>query len=152
MDFMNSNYKSFIDIRFSGGDIQFDVSSDTQLFSFKSGIGFISIPNFFSTLASLYKGEISEAKIDCHGNFDYYILSSDQKKLFIEHHGHYPQGIFNYEFNLKDYILAICTGFQEYLQELERQGVLPLKNQEFAHPLGNDVLNAFYDFSSLFSC
>ncbi len=54
VDLMESNYKCFIDIRFSGGDIQFDVSSDTQLFSFKSGIGFVAIPNFFSTLSSLY--------------------------------------------------------------------------------------------------
>lgn len=59
---MDSNYKCFIDIRFSGGDIQFDVSSDTQLFSFKSGIGFVAIPHFFLTLSSLYKGEISEAE------------------------------------------------------------------------------------------
>ena len=44
---MNTNYKCIIDIRFSGGDIQFDVSDDTQLFSFKSGIGFVAIPNFF---------------------------------------------------------------------------------------------------------
>lgn len=54
LDLMESNYKCFIDIRFSGGDIQFDVSSDKQLFSFKSGIGFVAIPNFFSTLSSLY--------------------------------------------------------------------------------------------------
>jgi len=51
---MDSNYKCFIDIRFHGGDIQFDVSNDKQLFSFKSGIGFVAIPHFFSTLSSLY--------------------------------------------------------------------------------------------------
>lgn len=148
---MNSNYKCFIDIHFCGGDIQFDVFDDPQLFSFKSGVGFIAIPNFFLTLASLYKGEICEANIPCEGNFDYYIFSSDGIRLFIEHHGHYPEGIFKYEFNLKDYMSAVCIGFREYLQELEREGILPLKNQEFAHPLGDDVLNAFHKFSALLS-
>ncbi|AVK85143.1 hypothetical protein C3943_17210 [Lysinibacillus sp. B2A1] len=149
VDFMDSNYKCFIDIRFSGGDIQFDVSSDTQLFSFKSGIGFVAIPHFFSTLSSLYKGEISETKLDCHGNFDYYIFSSDGTNLFIEHISHYPDGIFKYQFKLKEYIEAIYAEFQKYLQQLEKEGILPLKNQEYAHPLGDDVLSAFYDFSLL---
>lgn len=145
---MDSNYKCFIDIRFTGGDIQFDVSSDTQLFSFKSGIGFIAIPHFFLTLSSLYKGEISEGKLYCHGNSDYYIFSSDGSNLNIEH-SHYPDGIFKYQFELKGYIKAICVGFQKYLQQLEKEGILPLKVQEYAHPLGDDVITAFYDFSSL---
>ncbi|WP_203248761.1 hypothetical protein [Sporosarcina beigongshangi] len=149
---MDSNYKCSIDIRFSGGDIQFDVSNDIQLFSFKSGIGFVAIPHFFSTLSSLYKGEISEAQLDCHGNFDYYIFSNGGTNLFIEHIGHYPEGIFNYQFKLKKYMEAIDTGFQKYLQQLEKEGILPLENPEFGHPLGEDVLNAFYDFSSLLNC
>lgn len=148
---MDSNYKCFIDVHFSGGDIQFDVSSDTQLFSFKSGIGFVAIPHFFSTLSSLYKGEIREAKLDCHGNSDYYIFSSDGTNLFIKHISHCPYGIFKYQFKLKEYIEAINIEFQKFLQQLEKEGILPLKTQEFAHPLGNDVLNAFYDFSSLLS-
>ena len=149
VDFMNSTYKCFVDIRLSGGDIQFDVSDDNQLFSFKSGIGFMAIPNFFSVLSSLYRGEITEKQIDCDGNFDYYLFSSDGTNLFIKHFDHYPEGIFDYQFNLKKYIEAIQIGFQEYLQQLETEGVLPLKTQEFAHPLGNDVLHAFDDFSSL---
>lgn len=148
---MNFNYKCFIEICFNGGDIQFDVSSDTQLFSFKSGIGFVAIPHFFSTLSSLYKGEISEAKLDCHGNCDYYIFSSEGTNLFIEHISHYPDGIFKYQFKLKEYIEAISTEFLKYLQQLEKKGILPLKTQEFAHPLGDDVLTAFKDFSSLIS-
>ncbi|MFB5089779.1 hypothetical protein PGC35_21820 [Psychrobacillus sp. PGGUH221] len=146
---MESDYQCFIDIRFRGGDIQFDVSSDTQLFSFKSGIGFVAIPHFLSTLSSLYKGEISEAQLYCHGNSDYYKFTSDSANLFIEHIGHYPEGIFKYKFKLKEYIEAIDTGFKKYLQQLEKEGILPLKTQEIGHPLGDDVLNAFYNFSSL---
>ena len=146
---MDPNYKCFIDIRFSGGDIQFDVSSDTQLFSFKSGIGFVAIPHFLSTLSSLYKGEINKAQLVCHGNFDYYKFSSDGATLFIEHIGHYPEGIFKYQFKLKEYIEAIDIGFKKYLQQLEKEGILPLKNQKIGHPLNDDVLNAFYNFSSL---
>ncbi|ATP40003.1 hypothetical protein CSE16_08035 [Solibacillus sp. R5-41] len=146
---MGSNYKCFIDIRLTGGDVQIEVSSDTQLFSFKSGIGFIAIPHFFSTLSSLYKGEISEAKLYCDGNSDYYIFSSDGSNLNIEHISHYPEGVFKYQFKLKEYIKAICTGFEKYLQQLEKEEILPLKAQEYAHPLGDDVLTAFYDFSSL---
>ena len=147
---MDSNYKCFIDIGFEGGDIQFDVSDDIQLFSFKSGIGFVAIPHFLSTLSSLYKGEISEAQLDCHGNSDYYIFSRDGTNLLIEHNEHHLEStIFKYQFKLKEYMKAIDTGFQKYLQQLEKEGRLPLKTQEFGHPLGDDVLNAFYDFSSL---
>ncbi|SDM91627.1 hypothetical protein SAMN05518871_102557 [Psychrobacillus sp. OK028] len=60
---MESDYKWFIDIRFSGGDIQFDVSSESHLFSYTSGIGFVAIPHFFCTLAQLYKKEIKEAHL-----------------------------------------------------------------------------------------
>lgn len=148
---METDYQCFIDIRFSGGDIQFDVSSDTQLFSFKSGIGFVAIPHFFFTLSQLYKKEIKEAQLDCHGNADYYKLSSDGITLFIEHATDYPkEEIYNkYEFNLEKYLEAVDKGFKRYLKQLEREGIFPLKIQEFAHPLGDDVLNAFYDFSSL---
>ena len=55
--FMDSNYKCFIDVRLDGGDVQFDVSSDTQLFSFKSGIGFIAIPNVFQRLPLYIKAK-----------------------------------------------------------------------------------------------
>jgi hypothetical protein len=150
VDFMDSNYKCFIDIGFDSGDIQFDVSDDIQLFSFKSGIGFVAIPHLLSTLSSLYKGEISEAQLDCHGNSDYYIFSRDGTNLFIKHNEyHLESTIFKYQFKLKEYMKAIDTGFQKYLQQLEKEGILPLKTQEFGHPLGDDVLNAFYDFSSL---
>ena len=74
---MKSDYQCFIDICFDGGDIQFEVSSGTQLFSFKSGIGFVAITYFFFTISQLYKGEIKEAQLDCHGNADYYKFSSD---------------------------------------------------------------------------
>ena len=94
---------------------------------------------------------MSEANIHCEGNFDYYIFSSYGTRLFIEHNGHYPEGIFKYEFNLKEYISAVCIGFQEYLQQLEKEGILHLKNQDFSHPLCDDVLNAFDDFSSILS-
>ena len=146
---MDSTYKCFIDIGFDGGDIQFDVSDEIQLFSFKSGIGFVAIPHFLSTLSSLYKEEISKAQLDCHGNLDYYKFFSDGANLFIEHIGHYPEGIYKYQFMLKEYMEAIDTGFKKYLQQLEKKGILPLKTQKMGHPLGDDVLNAIYKFSSL---
>jgi hypothetical protein len=49
-----------------------------------------------------------------------------------------------------NYLDAIEKGFKSYLKQLEREGILPLKSQENAHhPLGDDVLNAFYEFSLL---
>src|SRR4051794_2726994 len=113
--FLDPNYKCFIDISFFGGDIQFDVSDDKQLFSFKSGIGFVAIPHFFSTLTSLKKGEISEARLVCHGNGDYYILTRVDENLFIEY-VNYPINTFNYQFKLKEYMEAIDMGFKKYLQ------------------------------------
>lgn len=129
VDIVDSCYTCLVDIDLSGGDIQFDVSTSTQFFSFKSGLAFMSIPIFLSTLSSLYKGEMSEAQLDCHGNFDCYIFSTDGKTLFIKHIGHYPEGIFNYQFELRKYMEAIALGFQEYLKQVEQKGVLPLKNK-----------------------
>ncbi|MBP2242908.1 hypothetical protein J2Z40_003490 [Cytobacillus eiseniae] len=147
---MKSNYKCFIDIHLSGGDIQFDVSDDIQLFSFKSGLGFIAIPHFLFTLAQLYKGKIKEARLDCHGNTDYYSFISDGVNLFIVYTTNYPEEkIYNYQFILEKYLEAIDEGFKKYLKQLESEGLLPLKTQDYAHPLGDGVLNAFYDFSSL---
>jgi hypothetical protein len=147
---MDFNYKCHIDIRFNGGDIRFDVSDNSQLFSFKSGIGFVAIPHFFFTLSQLYRGEIEEAQLDCYGNADYYRFLCDGENLFIEHTSHYPKDeIFKYQFNLVNYLDAIEKGFKSYLKQLEREGILPLKSQENAHPLGDDVLKAFYEFSLL---
>jgi|SRR5690606_4575955 hypothetical protein len=150
VDFMDSDYQCFIDIGFDGGDIQFDVSDDIQSFSFKSGIGFVAIPHLLLTLSSLYKGEISEARLECHGNSDYYIFSRYGTNLLIEHNEHDLEStVFNYQFKLREYMDALDTGFQKYLQQLEKEGIFPLKTQEFGHPLGDDVLNAFHDFSLL---
>jgi hypothetical protein len=147
---MDSNYKCHIDIRLNGGDIRFDVSDNKQLFSFKSGVGFVAIPHFFFTLSQMYKGKIKEAQLDCHGNADYYRFFCDGENLLIEYISHYPQeSIYKYQFNLVKYLEAIEKGFKSYLKQLEREGILPLKTQENAHPLSDDVLNAFYEFSLL---
>jgi hypothetical protein len=139
-----------IQINLDGGDIQFDVSNDEQLFSFRSGLAFIAIPQFFSTLTSFYQGNTNQVTIDCHGYFDYYIFSSDGEYILIEHKSHYPiERIVNYQFTLREYMEAIEQGFKKYLVQLENEGIFPFKDQAFAHPLGEDVLNAFYNFSSL---
>lgn len=146
---LKSNYKCYIDIRFKGGDIKIDVTDGTQLFSFKSGVGFIAIPHFLITLAQLYKGEVKEAQLDCHGNSDYYRFFSDKVNLLIEHTTNYPKDeVYKYQFNLEKYLEAIDNEFKRYLNELESKGILPLKTKEFAHPLGDDVLNAIYEFSA----
>ncbi|MED3873602.1 hypothetical protein AB0Y38_04700 [Lysinibacillus capsici] len=44
---------------------------------------------------------------------------------------------------------AIDQGFKKYMEQLENEGIFPLENHAFADPLGEDVLNAFYNFSSL---
>lgn len=148
--FLKSKYMCTIKINLEGGDIQFDVSNDEQLFSFRSGLAFIAIPLFFSTLTSFYQGNTNEVKIDCHGNYDYYIFSSDGEYILIEHKNHFPiERIFNYQFSLKGYMEAIDQGFKKYLEQLENEGIFPLENHAFADPLGEDVLNAFYNFSSL---
>ncbi|WP_261384301.1 hypothetical protein [Planococcus sp. CPCC 101016] len=111
---MYSNYECFIDIQFDGGDIQIDVSDDIQLFSFKSGIGFVAVPHLLSTLSLLYKEEISEAQLDCHGNSDYYIFSRYGTNLLIEHNEqHLESTVFNYQFKLREYMKALDTGFQK---------------------------------------
>ncbi|WP_241773236.1 hypothetical protein [Bacillus sp. LL01] len=118
------------------------------MISFKSGVGFIAIPHFLVTLAQLYKGEFNEAQLNCIGNSDYYRFLSDGVNLFIEYTTDYPkEEIYKYQFDSEKYLEAIDIGFKRYLYELESEGILPLKTQEFAHPLGDDVLNAFYEFS-----
>lgn len=139
-----------INIKLDGGDIQFDVSNDEYVFSFKSGLAFMAIPHFLSTLASFYTGSRNEVRIDCHGNFDYFIFSSDGINIWIEHFSHYPtESRLKYQFVLREYMEAIDQGFNYYLQQLEAEGILPLQSHDLFHPIGNDVLHAYHHFSAL---
>ena len=52
--------------------------------------------------------------------------------LLIEHSELSKVNIFKYQFKLKEYMEAIDKGFQKYLQQLEKEGVLPLKIKNLA--------------------
>ena len=85
---MDTTYMCFVEIKFTGGDVAIEVIGEGQKFCFLSGIGFVALPNFFYVLSNIYKSEINEARLDCHGNADYYNFASDGKELHIEHISH----------------------------------------------------------------
>ena len=144
---MNPDYECLANVKLSGGDVWITVSGDEQTFIFSSGLGFVILPNLFSVLTTFYKGESRSAKLDCHGNFDYYNFTIDRTNIRIEHIGHYPEGKTLYTFNLYKYLVAVDKGFREYLEKLHREGILPLQFEEIGHPLGKGVMEAYQKFS-----
>jgi hypothetical protein len=133
-----------------GRDVAIEVVGDGQKFCFQSGIGFVALPNFFLILSNLFKRELKEARLDCHGNADYYNFTIDGNELNIEHISHYTEQSSNkYNFNLNQYMIAVDQGFYTYLQKLNREGVLPLTSDEMSHPLNADVIKYYNDFSLL---
>jgi len=143
-------YKCFIEIMFTGGDVSIEVVGDGQKFCFLSGIGFVALPNFFFVLSNIYKRELNEAWIDCHGNADYYNFSIDGNELHIEHISHYTKkSSYKYNFSLKQYMTAIDQGFYAYLQQLNREGILPLTSNDLSHYLNEKVIKYYNDFSLL---
>ena len=140
----------FVEIKFTGGDVAIEVIGEGQKFCFLSGIGFVALPNFFYVLSNIYKSEINEKGLDCHGNADYYYLPRHQHELHIEHISHYTeQDSYKYNFNLKKYMVAVDKGFYSYLQELNREGILPLTSHDLSHPLNDNVMKYYNDFSLL---
>lgn len=149
---MDSGYKCNVKIFFESGDVQIDVSNEKQTFSFKSGVAWVTLPQYFSKLSQFYKGEIKEARLDCHGNSEYYNYSTDGINLIIEHVDNQdPKNLtFFYQFNLRKYLVAVDKGFKNYIEKLDNEGVImPLKGLNMYHPLNEKVLNHFYQFSSL---
>jgi hypothetical protein len=147
---LDTDYKCFVKIMLPGGDVAIEVVGDGQDFCFRSGIGFVALPNFFFVLSNLYKRELNAARLDCHGNFDYYNFSGDGNELNIEHISHYTeQSSYEYNFNLKQYMIAVDQGFYAYLQQLNREGILPLTSNDLSHPLNENVIKYYNDFSLL---
>ena len=146
---LSTDYNCSIDIEFSGGDIQITVSGDEQTFAFKSGLGFMILPDLFWVLASFYKEEESYAKLECYGNRDYYNFVSDGTSIRIERVGHYPEGTDVYVFNLYKYVTAIDKAFGLYLKQLHREGILQLQIEEMGNPLGPNVMDAYNEFTTV---
>lgn len=147
---MNTDYNCIVEINLSGGDISIEVTGDGQKFNFQSGIGFVALPNFFFILSNFYKRELDEVQLVCHGNSDYYNLTSDGNSLQIEHTSHYTEDDkYNYTFNLKNYVMAVDKGFSKYLQQFYKDGKLPLEFYEMSHPLAPNVIKEYNEFSSL---
>lgn len=146
---MNTDYKSSVVINFTNGDIFIEVLGNGQKFTFISGLGFIALPEFFHALSNLYKREVNRSKVEYHGCSDYYYFSSDGTTLQVEHIGPYLDEPFYFIFNLKEYVMAVDKGFSEYLQQHQREGILPLNKEEILNPLGETVIKFYKEFSSI---
>ncbi|HWL24693.1 MAG TPA: hypothetical protein VNR38_13250 [Ureibacillus sp.] len=146
---MKSEYKGVI--FFNADTVHIDISNDKHTFSYITGIAWFELPNFFYKLSLLYKGEIGEGKLYCHGNGDYYIYSTDGSNLKIEHvDDYYGQNHrITYYFDLKKYLDAVVDSFKAYINSDENKAIFPLNESDKYHPLNDEVLKAFYEFSSL---
>ena len=72
----------------------------------------------------------------------------DSSRIRIEYVRHHPGGRDTFIFNLYQFVMAIDKAFNKLFKQLHREGIIPLKNEEFGHPL-QDVINAYNDFSSI---
>ncbi|MGG2028046.1 hypothetical protein AB1282_20305 [Gottfriedia sp. S16(2024)] len=145
---MSSTYKVLVDIDLENGDVQITVSGDYQVFNFISGLSSIILPQLFSELSSLYSGKSSRARLSNYGNGDYYNFIKDSNIIRIENIMK-NSGVRNtYHFNLNQFVTAIDKAFSKHLRQLRKEGVLPLKFEEKGHPLEQNVIDKYNDFSS----
>lgn len=146
---MSSEYKCLADIELDGGDVQITVSGDKQVFTFSSGLSFVILPQFFALLSSFYSEKNSRSRLDCYGNANYYNFVRDSARIQIEYVRHHPGGRDTFVFNLYKFVMAIDKAFNKLFKQLRREGIIPLKNEEFGHPLGENVIHAYNEFSSI---
>jgi hypothetical protein len=146
---LSSEYKCLADIELDSGDVQITVSGDEQVFTFSSSLGSVILPQFFKLLSSFYTGENSRTRLDSYGNADYYNFVRDSARILIEYVKHHPGGRATFVFNLYKFVIAIDKAFNKLFKQLRREGIIPLKNEEFGHPLAENVINAYNDFSSI---
>jgi hypothetical protein len=145
---LSSEYKCLANIELDVGDVQITISGDEQVFTFSSGLGSVILPHFFKLLSSFYTEENSRTRLDSYGNGDYYNFVRDSSRIRIEYVRHHPGGRDTFIFNLYQFVMAIDKAFNKLFKQLHREGIIPLKNEEFSHPL-QDVINAYNDFSSI---
>ena len=115
-------------------------------------IGFFSIPSFFEVLLQLWKGKTHKTDIDGFGFAVRYYLTIEEKNLYIEHltYDENDQPVtYNYKFDFEKFAKALDKGFTQYLQEQSNKGILPLKNDEYSHPLSKHVIKEYKEFSTI---
>jgi hypothetical protein len=145
---LSLEYKCLVDIELEGGDVQITVSGDEQIFTLSSGLSPVILPQFFKLLSSFYTGENSRTRLDSYGNADYYNFVRDSARIRIEYVRHQPGGRDTFVFNLYKFVMAIDKAFNKLFKQLRREGIIPLKNEEFGHPLVENVIDAYNEFSS----
>jgi hypothetical protein len=112
-----NEYTCKVEIELTGGNVKFEISGDHQTFEYISGVGFVALPRFFYVLEDLSLGKIDTARLDNIGFYDYYDVTRVDETLYIEHFSHEPENYtYHYQFNLQNFISAVCTGFSEVLQ------------------------------------
>ncbi len=144
------NYKCNYDINFDNGDVQIKLDGDDQVIHFKFAIGFFSIPFFFAILLQLWSGQTKKVELDGFGISVRYRCSVVNDNLLINYR-YYEKGAYctsKYKFNLKHFVEAIDKGFSDYLKEQHSKGILPLKVEEYSHPLSRKVIEEYNQFST----
>jgi ribosome-associated translation inhibitor RaiA len=146
---LSPEYKCLADIDLVGGNVQISVSGDEQVFTFSSGLGSVIFSQFFKLLSFFYTGENSRTRLDSYGNADYYNFVRDSARIRIEYVRHHPGGRTTFVFNLYKFVTAIDKAFNKLFKQLHKEVNIPLKTEEFGHPLTENVLNPYNDFSSI---
>lgn len=148
---MQTDYRCIFDINYQNGDVTIIFHGDQKEIRFTFMLAFFSIPTFFNQLLCLWKGKITKAELDGFGFVTEYHFTVVEMKLFIKHLTDYEAGkyqTYHYEFDFEKFLKALEKGFSSYIDEQYENGRLPLRTEEFSHPLSPQVLKEFEDFSS----
>lgn len=81
-----------------------------------------------------------------------YYLTIDESNLYIEHftYDESDQHItYNYKLDFEKFAKALDKEFTQYLLEQSNKGILPLKIDEYSHPLSEHVIKKHEEFSTI---
>ncbi|MFC4409047.1 hypothetical protein ACFOZY_01215 [Chungangia koreensis] len=149
---MEAQYTCAFEIDYKHGDVEINVDGDGQQIRFTFMIAFFSIPTFFYLLLRLWKGKTNKTDIDGFGFAVSYYFTVQENELFIEHKtfDENDQPVtYKYKYDFEKFMKAIDQGFTKYLQEQREKGVLPLKVEEHTHPLSQQVIKEYGEFSAI---
>jgi len=149
---LDKRYSCFFEMDYRSGDVFIQLKGDGQEIRFMFMIGFFSIPSFLFLLLRLWNGKTDKFEIDGFGYAVTYYFSLREKRLFVEQLIYNDNGqpiTQSYLFDFEKFVKAIDRGFSIYVQEQYDKGILPLEKEEHTHPLSQQVLKEYGEFSAI---
>lgn len=104
------------------GDVMFHMVAEQQLFSFRASLSDLVLPQFFSDITALLKGEVSSFDVDGFSMMTYYQFKRNSEKIRITSKDRHIRE--TYEFKLYHFCKALQIGFRHFFRQQRLKGEL----------------------------